>query len=392
MQRIRSTLSSPFGSAVAGGLVVAAIGLVAVEAGWVGDDGGSTSAAAAPAPQVQLANDGGASGDGGGDGLTVGEIYERDAGGVAFIRAGQATGSGFVIDDDGHILTNAHVVEGAEDISVEIGDDGEQREAKLVGADPSSDVALLDVEEDDELTSLELGDSGAVSVGDPVVAIGNPFGLDRTVTSGIVSAKARQITAPNGFSISDVIQTDAAVNPGNSGGPLLDSAGRVIGINSQIASNSGSNDGVAFAVPIETARDVVDQLLEDGSVERAYLGITGGDITPEAVDALDLPVEAGAIVDQVYAGGPAADAGLRGSDGESGSGAQAFPTGGDVITELNGEPIEGMEDVISAVNDDKPGDEIVLTVIRDGSEKELTVTLGERPDQIEEGSSAPTLP
>jgi S1-C subfamily serine protease len=392
MQRIRSTLSSSFGSAVAGGLVVAAIGLVAVEAGWVGDDGGSTSAAAAPAPQVQLANDGGASDDGGDDALTVGEIYERDAGGVAFIRAGQATGSGFVIDDEGHILTNAHVVEGAEDISVEIGDDGEQREAKLVGADPSSDVALLDVEEDDELTSLELGDSGAVSVGDPVVAIGNPFGLDRTVTSGIVSAKARQITAPNGFSISDVIQTDAAVNPGNSGGPLLDSGGRVIGINSQIASNSGSNDGVAFAVPIETARDVVDQLLEDGSVERAYLGITGGDITPEAVDALDLPVEAGAIVDQVYEGGPAADAGLRGSDGESGSGAQALPAGGDVITELNGEPIEGMEDVISAVNGDKPGDEIVLTVIRDGSEQELTVTLGERPDQIEEGSSAPTLP
>ena len=320
MQRLKSALSSSFGSAVAGGLVVAAIGLVAIEAGWVGDDDGSNTAAAsaAPAPQARLASAGDASDDG--DALTVGEIYERDAGGVAFIRAGQASGSGFVIDDEGHILTNAHVVEGADDITVEIGDDGDQREATLVGADPSSDVALLDIEEDDDLTSLELGDSGSVSVGDPVVAIGNPFGLDRTVTSGIVSAKARQIQAPNGFSISDVIQTDAAVNPGNSGGPLLDSAGRVIGINSQIASSSGANDGVAFAVPIETARDVADQLLDNGSVERAYLGITGGDLTPQAVEALDLSVDRGAIVDRVYQDGPAADAGLRGSDGQSGVG------------------------------------------------------------------------
>ena len=242
------------------------------------------------------------------------------------------------------------MVEGAKDITVEVGEDGEQREAELVGADPSSDVALLDVDESDDLTALELGDSDSTEVGDPVVAIGNPFGLDRTVTSGIVSAKQRQIQAPNGFSISDVIQTDAAVNPGNSGGPLLDSAGRVIGINSQIASTSGANDGVAFAVPIATAKDVADQLLDDGSVQRAYLGITGGDVTAEVAQALDLDVESGAIVEQVFEGGPAADAGLEGSDGQANVGGQAIPSGGDVITDLNGEPIEGMEDVINAVN------------------------------------------
>ncbi|MDP9189491.1 MAG: trypsin-like peptidase domain-containing protein [Actinomycetota bacterium] len=388
MQRVKQTLSSPFGSAVVGGLVVAAIGLVAVEAGWVGDDGGSTSSSVAPSPQPQLVNDDGGSGD---KGLSVGEIYARDAAGVAFIRAGQATGSGFVIDDEGHILTNAHVVEGASEIIVEIGDDGEQREATLVGADPSSDVAVLDVDEDDDLTALELGDSDGVEVGDPVVAIGNPFGLDRTVTSGIVSAKQRQIQAPNGFSISDVIQTDAAVNPGNSGGPLLDSAGRVIGINSQIASSSGTNDGVAFAVPIATAQDVVTQLIENGSVERAYLGITGGDVNPEVAEALDLSADRGAIVEQVFDGGPASESGLKGASGQTTVGGQAFPSGGDVILRLNGETIEGMEDVITAVNAGKPGEELVLTILRGGDEQELTVTLGERPAQIED-AAAPTLP
>jgi len=392
MKRI---LSSSFGSAVAGGLVVAAVGLGAIEAGWVGDDGDSGGATTAPAGQANLvSNEAGRSDSGGSDdGLSVGEIYERDAAGVAFIRAGQASGSGFVIDDEGHILTNAHVVEGAKDITVEVGEDGEQREATLVGADPSSDVALLDVDESDDLTALELGDSGTTEVGDPVVAIGNPFGLDRTVTSGIVSAKQRQIQAPNGFSISDVIQTDAAVNPGNSGGPLLDSGGRVIGINSQIASTSGANDGVAFAVPIATAKDVVDQLLDGGSVRRAYLGITGGDVTSEVAEALDLTVERGAIVEQVFEGGPAADAGLEGSDGQANIAGQAIPSGGDVITDLNGEPIEGMEEVITAVNTGEPGDELKLTVVRDGDEKQLTVTLGERPAQAEGAQQqAPQFP
>lgn len=390
MQRVKRALSSSsFGSAVVGGLVVAAVGLVAVEAGWVGDDGGSSSASAPSAGQLVSSGDRSRSGDS--KGLTVGEIYERDAAGVAFVQAGPSSGSGFVIDDEGHILTNAHVVQGADEITVEVGEDGEQRKAKLVGADPSSDVALLDVDENDDLTALELGDSSKAEVGDPVVAIGNPFGLDRTVTTGIVSAKQRQIQAPNGFSISDVIQTDAAVNPGNSGGPLLDGEGRVIGINSQIASSSGANDGVAFAVPIATAQDVVDQLLADGSVQRAYLGITGGDITPQLAQALNLPSDRGAIVDRVFEGGPAADAGVKGSSGETTVDGQTLPSGGDVITALDGEPIAGMEDVISAVNAGKPGDELVLTIVRGGDEKELTVELGERPARVE-GAPTPTLP
>ncbi|MBM3666933.1 MAG: trypsin-like serine protease [Actinobacteria bacterium] len=374
----RAFLSSSFGSAVIGGLVVAVAGLAAIEAGWIdGDD--------EPSSGVALTRPAGDSG-GGGKGLTVNEIYERDSKGVVFIQAGQsagtATGAGFVIDDEGHILTNAHVVEGADSIEVDFGDAAESRSAELVGMDPSSDVALLDVEEDDELTELSLGDSTKVEVGDPVVAIGNPFGLDRTVTTGIISAKARQIQAPNGFSISDVLQTDAAVNPGNSGGPLLDGAGRVIGINSQIATQGGGNEGVAFAVPIETAREVAAQLIEDGSVERAYLGISGGDITPEVAEALELDVDSGALVDEAYEDGPAADAGIRGSSGQKVVGGQPVPTGGDVITEINGEPIEGMEDVITEVNGMSAGDEITLTVLRDGEETEVTVTLGERPEQV----------
>ena len=391
MSRARSFFSSSFGSALVGGLVAAILGLVAIEAGWVGDDdgSGSSSASVAAAALAEPVS------EGGDRGLTVGQIYERDSKGVAFIQAqgssGAATGSGFVIDDDGHILTNAHVVQDAEQIQVKIGDDEDARDAKLIGMDPSSDVALLDVSEDGDLTPLELGDSDSVSVGDPVVAIGNPFGLDRTVTSGIVSAKQRQIQAPNGFSISDVIQTDAAVNPGNSGGPLLDANGRVIGINSQIATDSGGNDGVAFAVPIETAKDVADQLIADGSVQRAYLGISGGDITSTLADALDLPVDHGVVVEQVYGGGPADDAGLRGATGDATVQGQSVPTGGDIITAIDGKEISGMEEVISTVNGAEPGDELTLTVIRDGSQQDLKVTLGERPAQIED-ASAPTLP
>lgn len=372
-------LSSSFGSALIGGLVVAVAGLIAIQAGFIAsardDDPTATPALARPSDDGDNAK-----------GLTVEQIYDRYSDGVVFIQAAQsggaATGTGFVIDDDGHILTNAHVVEGANEIQVEIGDEGQSRSAELVGMDPSSDVALLDVDEDDDLTKLQMGESRKVDVGDPVVAIGNPFGLDRTVTAGIVSAKARQIQAPNGFSISDVLQTDAAVNPGNSGGPLLDGSGRVIGINSQIASNGGGNEGVAFAVPIETAQDVADQLLADGEVKRAYLGISGGDITAQAAEALDLPVDRGALVSEVYDGGPADEAGLEGSSGERQVDGQTVPDGGDIITELDGEPIEGMEDVISEVNTRSPGDEITFTVLRDGDERQITVTLGDRPEEV----------
>ena len=376
----RRTLSSSFGSAVVGGLIVAVAGLIAIEAGWIDGDDERAPQLAAPA----LARPATDQTEGGG--MTVNDIYERDSKGVVFIQAGQAngtaTGAGFVMDDEGHILTNAHVVEGADSIEVDFGDAAESRSAELVGMDPSSDVALLDVEEDDELTKLSLGDSTKVEVGDPVVAIGNPFGLDRTVTTGIISAKARQIQAPNGFSISDVLQTDAAVNPGNSGGPLLDGSGRVIGINSQIATQGGGNEGVAFAVPIETAREVADQLLEDGTVERAYLGISGGDITADVAEQLDLPTESGVLVDEAYAGGPADAAGIRGSSGQDMVAGRPVPTGGDIITKLDGDEVTGMDDVISRINGMEPGEEVVLTVLRDGEETELTVTLGKRPEQV----------
>src|SRR5512139_449391 len=269
MQPLRRFFSTSFGSAVGGGLVVLVAGLLLIKAGAVdtGDDGSST-AVVAPAALARPASSSS-------QGLTVHDIYQRDAQGVAFIRSeivqrtqspfdlfpqqqrSVATGSGFLIDNEGHILTNAHVVQGAQRVNVQLGDGAEQR-AQVVGSDPSTDVALLKVDNTEGAQPLPLGDSSKVQVGDPVVAIGNPFGLDRTVTSGIVSALQRQIQAPNGFSIDNVIQTDAAINPGNSGGPLINAAGEVIGINSQIetgGSGSDGNVGIGFAIPINTAKE-----------------------------------------------------------------------------------------------------------------------------------------
>jgi S1-C subfamily serine protease len=402
MTRIGRFLSTSFGSAVLGGLVVAVAGLALIETGVIdGDDDSTGSLAAAPLTRPASQSEG--------KGLTVNEIYDRASKGVAFISAemtqttqspldpfpeeqqGTATGSGFLIDDDGHVLTNAHVVQGAQRVEVQFSEDGESQQAEVVGMDPSSDIALLKVDDTQGATPLPLGDSTKAEVGDPVVAIGNPFGLDRTVTSGIVSALQRQIQAPNGFSISDVIQTDAAVNPGNSGGPLLDASGQVIGVNSQIASQGGGNEGVAFAVPITTARDVVNQLLEDGSVERAYLGITGGDITSEIARALELPVDQGVLVERVFPGGPADSAGIKGATGQATVAGESYPVGGDVITKLDGKELTGMDEVISAVNEHEPGDELTLTVLSDGSEHDVTVKLGDRPGRIQD-SQAPSVP
>ena len=239
----------------------------------------------------------------------------------------------------------------------------------MVGTDPATDVALLKVDAPaDQLHPLALGDSSKVEVGDPVVAIGNPFGLDRTVTSGIVSALQRQIQAPNGFSISHVIQTDAAINPGNSGGPLIDASGNVIGINSQIQTGGSGNGnvGIGFAVPIDTAREVVKQIEEHGEVKHAYLGISGGSITPDLAKALKLPVEEGVLVNEVVKGGPADKAGIQGGDTSATIEGASFSLGGDIITEVDGKKIAGMEDVINVVNAAKPGEKMELTVLRDG--------------------------
>jgi S1-C subfamily serine protease len=401
MNALRRFFGTSFGSAVAGGLVVLVLGLVLIQTGAIDtSDDSPSSSIVAPAALARPAS------DSGGHALTVNEIYDRDAEGVAFIKSeivqqtpsvfglpqqqqSTATGSGFLVDADGHILTNAHVVEGAKHVDVQLGgSDGDTQSAQVVGTDPSSDIALLKIDDTKGAQPLELGDSDKVEVGDPVVAIGNPFGLDRTVTSGIVSALQRQIQAPNGFSISDVIQTDAAINPGNSGGPLIDGAGKVVGINSQIESQSGGNEGVGFAVPIKTAADVISQLENGGEVHRAYLGLSGGDITPEIARALNLPVDQGVLIERVLANGPADDAGIKGPTGQATIAGQTFPVGGDIITKVDGKAISGMDDVISAVNDHKPGDGITLTVFSDGQQKDVTVKLGDRPSNVQDSSSS----
>ncbi len=328
------------------------------------------------------------------------QIYEKDSPGVVFVRAesaaqppspldpfggggGSATGSGFVIDREGHVLTNAHVVDGAERIEVSLGDldSSEPVSARVVGEDPSTDVALLEVDApSDQLHPLALGDSSQLQVGDPVVAIGNPFGLDRTVTTGIVSALQREIRAPNGFTINNVIQTDAAINPGNSGGPLLGADGRVIGINSQIESaGGGGNVGIGFAVPINTADEVVQQLLDDGTVEHAYLGITGANVTPQLADVLNLSVEQGALVQSVVSDGPADKAGVKGGGATVSVGGQRVRAGGDVITAIDGQDVTGMDDVIGVVNQKQPGDEVELSLVDGDQKRTVTVTLGDRP-------------
>jgi len=397
MQSLRRFFSTTFGSAVGGGLVVLIAGFVLIKAGAVDTNNENSSPVIAPAALARPASNSS-------QGLTVHDIYQRDADGVAFIRStivqktqsvfgfpqqqsSEATGSGFLIDNDGHILTNAHVVSGAQKVEVQLGNGAEQQ-AQVVGSDPSSDIALLKVDNTEGANPLPLGDSSKVQVGDPVVAIGNPFALDRTVTSGIVSALQRQIQAPNGFSISDVIQTDAAINPGNSGGPLIDGAGQVIGINSQIESQSGGNEGVGFAVPIKTAADVVSQLENGGQVHQAYLGISGGDITPEIAHALNLPVTQGVLIERVLSGGPADDAGIKGATGQATISGQTFPVGGDIITKVDGKPITGMDDVVSAVNDHKPGDEITLTIFSGGQQKDVTVKLGDRPNHVQDSNSS----
>jgi S1-C subfamily serine protease len=222
-----------------------------------------------------------------------------------------------------------------------------------------------------------------------VVAIGNPFGLDRTVTSGIVSALQRQIQAPNGFSIDNVIQTDAAINPGNSGGPLINDEGEVIGINSQIETGGNGADGnvgIGFAIPINTAKEVIQELETKGTVEHAYLGITGGTITPQLAEAVNLPVKQGVLIASVEPGGPAAKAGLKGGSTEATIGGEPVTLGGDVITEADGEKIINMEQVIELVSQKKVGDKMTIKYLRDGKEQTATVTLGTRPAKVEEAS------
>jgi S1-C subfamily serine protease len=371
-----------------GGLIVLVLGavLIATDVIETGD-----SNTVVRQPQIsQPASDPSAGG-----GRSVQDIYREEGRGVAFIQAegvsdssifgqegGTATGSGFVVDEDGTILTNAHVVDGAEQVSVSFEENGEAIEAEVKGVDPDTDLAVLKIDPDEveELTVLPLGDSSELEVGDPVVAIGNPFGLQRTVTTGIVSALQRQIDAPSGFSISNVIQTDASINPGNSGGPLLDAQGRVIGINSQIATGGGQGSvGIGFAVPVDTAKDLLPRLREGEEIERAYLGVRMADLTEDAAAELDLPVDQGALIERVEDGGPAEEAGLRAVETDF-SGQVTDP--GDVIVAVDGEPVRGADDVVSAIAGKQPGDTVELEVYRGDDKRTERVELGERPEAL----------
>ncbi len=364
--RMKSFLRTPFFYAITGGVIVGLLGWAAIAVGWVeGDDAGDAPSAVA-APPTALAADVAA-----GSELSVNDIYARSAPGVAFIsadvtsedqslnpfglpeqRQGTATGTGFVIDEDGRIVTNAHVVDGAQEIEVKLGESEETYAGEVLGADASTDIAVVEVDAPaDELEPLPLGDSAEAAVGDAVIAIGNPFGLDLTATAGIVSAIQREISAPNGFLIPDAIQTDASINPGNSGGPLLNAAGEVIGVNSQIESAGGpGNVGIGFAVPIDTTREIAQQLIDAGEVEHAFLGISGTDVTPEIAEVLNLDVESGAIVQSIVPDSPADEAGVEAGESEVSIDGRPLPAGGDIIVAVDGEAVVGMTDVISAVD------------------------------------------
>ena len=323
-------------------------------------------------------------------GSTVAEIYKRVSDAVVEITTSssavspfgeeglqQAQGSGFVYDDQGHVITNHHVVAGAETVSVKFSD-GSTYDGTVVGSDASTDLAVIEVDAPASvLEPLELADSDELEVGDGAIAIGSPFGLEQTVTAGIVSALHRQITAPNDFAIDDVIQTDAAINHGNSGGPLLDFEGRVIGVNSQIESDSGGNVGVGFAVPSNTVEKIASQLIAGGSVEHAYLGV-GIETIPAAV-ADELELTEGAAVARVNPGTPAAEAGLRAATGSEIVDGQPYPTGGDVITEVDGERVRNADELRRAIDAKQPGDTVEVTVLRDGDEQTVEVTLEARP-------------
>jgi S1-C subfamily serine protease len=308
----------------------------------------------------------------------------------------QGEGSGFVWDTAGHIVTNDHVVRGADALQVTFSD-GTTLDAKLVGTDPNGDIAVVQV--DPSLVTLvpvELGDMSQVKVGEPAIAIGNPFGFEGTMTQGIVSALGRSIPAVTGFDIPEAIQTDAAINPGNSGGPLLNLHGQVIGVNSQIESSTRSNSGVGFAIPISLVQRIVPSLINTGAYGHSYLGMSGGTYTKAWAQALNLPADArGAYVMGVLQGGPASKAGLRAGTvdtnvllGTDGSGAPAYlQSGGDLITAIDGQPVTGMEDLLIYMEEHtSPGQTVRMSVLRAGGQSAtLSVALGERPTQAPNG-------
>ncbi|HTZ63895.1 MAG TPA: trypsin-like peptidase domain-containing protein [Solirubrobacteraceae bacterium] len=400
------TFTIPFLAALIGGAVVA---VVIAAAGGLGSSttktittvqAASTPIAPSNASQVK-------------SGLTPHDIYVRDAPGVAFItstvveqgessspfnlfggggeaeKRGVATGSGIVIDSNGTILTNYHVIENAVKVQVSF-EKGQNVEAKVIGKDPSDDLAILRIPTDGlTLHPLTLGDSSKVQVGDPVLAIGNPFDLERTLTTGVISALQREITAPNGFTINNVLQTDAPINPGNSGGPLLNELGEVIGLNSQIETGGSGDDGsvgIGFAVPINTAKAQLSRLEKGGTVRGAYLGLTSLTIDG-SLASLNLPVKSGALVQSVEHGSAAEKAGIHGGDVTGTTEEGSIELGGDIIVSFDGKTVTSSEDLADYISAKQPGDSVTIGLLRANGKggyehKTVTAKLGERPNSV----------
>lgn len=289
----------------------------------------------------------------------------------------EGAGSGFLIDNDGHILTNYHVVQGTQTIQVTFGDRSTYK-ARFIGADTANDIALIQIDtKGRKLVPLPLGDSRKLQVGQRVLAIGNPFGFQSTLTTGIVSALGRTVQTSDNTFIDDAIQTDAAINRGNSGGPLLDSRGEVIGINSAIYSPSGTTAGIGFAIPISTARRVAEDLIEHGRVLRATLGVEGRTLGPDLADALGLSVGQGVLVESVSSGGPAAKAGIHGGNRVVLAGLRELKIGGDVIIGINGKEVNSQSDLNLLLNRARPGQTATVTILRNGRRMDVHVVLGE---------------
>jgi S1-C subfamily serine protease len=291
----------------------------------------------------------------------------------------EGTGSGAIIDRSGHVLTNFHVIEGARRLEVTLAD-ASKWPARPVGADPSNDLAVIKIDAPAEkLSVIPLGDSSRLVVGQKVLVIGNPFGFERTLTVGIVSSLGRSIRADNGRLIRGIIQTDAAINPGNSGGPLLNSSGEVIGVSTAIFSPSGGSVGVGFAVPINTAKRIIPELINRGYIARPYLGITGHEVFPALAQALSLPVSEGIMVVEATPGSPAHRAGIRGGDRVVQIGNMIVRVGGDIITEVDRVKVRTFEELSEFIDGKRPGDTVSLTVNRQGKFNVVEVRLRERP-------------
>jgi S1-C subfamily serine protease len=367
--------ASMFLAALLGGAVVAAVLLLTGAGGGTDTTTVVQSGEALPAKAVKGT-------------LSPRTIYRRDAPGVVFVQAriseggqsGLSRGSGFVIGRGGSLVTNAHVVGNAKKVQIKFSD-AKVATAKVAGTDPSTDLALLLVDPGDlDLHALELGSSADVAVGDPALAIGNPFGLERTLTTGVISAKARKIDSlQQGFQIGNVLQTDAAINPGNSGGPLLDAQGRIIGVNSQIeTSGGGGSVGIGFAVPVDTLKEVIPRLRREGAIERAYLGVDTLTVDP-SLESLDLPVSDGALVQTVTPGSPADRAGLRPSRRSAVVGGERVLFGGDIIRAIDGKRVRSNDDLAQQVGAKRPGDRVRITYLRGHDEHTAQVTLAKRP-------------